>query len=658
MKKFTTWILTLIILSTATLGVNFAESSSNQKPKFTDTAEIIIGSNEIYHNDQAYLALSKNQVIKGTTYVSLRALCDVLKLNVHYDGLSKTFTLTDAYRTYSFVLESSTYTFNGQTFNFVNDKPLSIDGVLMMPLKQFTAHYKVYLTPSKGNRRITMNWNTFSPSQFSIKQTKIHATQTQVSFVDEFSKFSGKMVLDELWTGRFDVFPEAGTYTITRSVLTDDGVWQPPYALTVEVLPKNQPPVAEFKTNKEVYRIGEPIKYYDYSSDPESTIANKTWTNNAAAFFEKGKYDILLKVTDDMGQVSETAKTIEVTDEIMYSRDEFNKIFTPVGEKYTFQGSIVPSLERIRYTVLNTGYNLFRSNSPESAKEDGIYYEDVFSSPTRVLIHHLNLQANPVKYYLIASNPTDKPISFTVPYSGVGGPHKYITITGKISGTRYLESLEKPNQTEIILKPNEKKIILTRMSSTEVPNMQTISAHADVYTKAPLKLQMVILDSKKDVLENYDALTPVARDAVHRRGTFDNATKRITITERVGDTPVRLSLSDGTRDIKNKGVDAMTGDVMENDGIYGVVHEVILDRVAPNTVISINARGGAYSGSFRVNGKIIEATKISHLTNSNEAVILHRTGNQEERVEIYYIPASGSSLPLALLLDQIPKLKS
>lgn len=658
MKKFTAWILTLIILSTATLGLTFAESTDAKKPKFTDTAQIIIGSNEIYHNDQAYLALSKNQVLKGTTYVSLRALCDVLKLNVNYDGISKTFTLTDAYRTYSFVLESSTYTFNGQTFSFGKNKPLSMDGVLMMPLKTFTSHFNVYLTPSKGNRMITMNWNTFSPSQFSIKQSKIHATQTKVSFVDEFSKFSGKVVIDELWTGRFDVFPEAGTYTITRSVLTDDGVWQPPYAVTVEVLPKNQAPIADFKTNKDIYRIGEPIKYYDYSSDPENALENKSWTNNAPAFFEKGKYNISLKVTDDMGQVSEMVKTVEVTEEVLYTRDEFNKIFTPVGEKYTFQGSIVPKLERIRYTVVNTGYNLFRSNSPESANEDGIYYEDVVNSPTRVLIHHLNLQQNPVKYYLIASNPTDKPISFTVPYSGVGGPHKYITITGKISGTRYLESLEKPNQTEITLEPNEKKIILTRMSSTAVPNMQTISAHADVYTSAPLKLQMVILDSKKDVLANYDSLKPVARDAVHRRGTFDNATKRITITERVGDVPVRLSLSDGTRDIKNKGVDAMTGDVMENDGIYGVVHEVILETVAPNTVISINARGGVYSGTFRVNGKNIETTKTSHLTNSNEAVILHRTGSQEERVEIYYIPASGSSLPLALLLDQIPKLKS
>lgn len=657
MKKIATLMLTFIVLAVSTITINYSQTQNSKKEQFTDFGQIILGTNEIYHNNDAFIAQGKSEIVKGSTFVSLRSLATLLDLTIQYDGMTKTFSVYNRYNKITFVVDADRYFLNGSPVDFGTLKPYSKEDVLMVPLKTFTAPFNVSIEKDRFKNAVNLYWNTFVPGQFSIKEKKIYATQTQVTFLDDFTRFSGEEILDEMWTGKYDVYPEAGEYTITRSILTDDGVWQTPYVLTIEVLPPNQPPVAEFKTNKDVYKIGETLRYYDYSRDDEDAIAKIEWTNKEPAFFTAGEHDISLKVTDEMGLSHEMTKTITITEEVLYTKEEYSKLNTPIGEKYTIEGSQVPQLEKIRYTVLNTGYTLFRSNSPESAKEDGIYYEDIISGPTRVLIHHLNLQKNPVKYYLMASNPGDEPVTFTMPYSGVGGPHQYITLTGKAGVTKYLQSLSSPNKREITLKPGEKALILTRLNAIEVPHFQTISAHADVYTTKPLKLQMIILDSQKDIDTYYRFLKPLGRDEVHRRGTFENATKHITITERVGDTPSRLSLSDGTRDTNYPGVDAMTGDEMYNDGIYGVVHEVVLDEVAPNTIISINPRGGEYSGTFRVNGQIIETTRNSHLTSSNEAVVLYRTGNQAEKVEIYYIPASGSSLPLAMLFEQMPPIR-
>jgi hypothetical protein len=81
-------------------------------------------------------------------------------------------------------------------------------------------------------------------------------------------------------------------------------------------------------------------------------------------------------------------------------------------------------------------------------------------------------------------------------------------------------------------------------------------------------------------------------------------------------------------------------------------------EVAPRTLISLNARGGHYTGAFVVNGRVVEVTKGSILKNQEEACVLYRTGNRAETVEIVFTPASGSNLPIALLFEPLPEVRN
>ncbi|MGX8796797.1 stalk domain-containing protein [Fusibacter sp. JL298sf-3] len=653
------WIRTLVALALVVTAFipSASYAQSDEKSRYTDTVTLMIDSKSLYHNGERFESQRENTIVDGVTYTSLRSFAERLSLTLSFDNETKIVTLIGKGIHLSFQADSERYTVDGEAFTSEHGVPFIDEGVLMVPVKLFAQPFDIVVMPGEAPKTVDLFWSTVAYGQFSIEPTKIYATQTEVTYIDDYRDRGGAPILDEVWSEKYDVFPEAGVYTITRSVLTEDGVWQPPYSVTVTVLPPNQAPEASFRTNKDVYKIGEPINYYDDSTDAEDAIVSTDWFNKEPAFFEAGKQEIMIKVTDDFGLTGTFSKTITITDEVMYTRDEYNQLFVPVGEKYSFQGNLVPSIEKVPYTIVNRGYNLFRSNSPESALEDGIYYEDIISGPTRVMIHHQNHQAAPVRFYLVATNPNAEPIKITIPHVGIGGPHESIYLTGKLSVARYLETLNTPDNRVITLKPGESKVVMTPMSAAKVPYLSTISAHGDILTDNPLKLQMVILKDSKDLFESLPTLKKTMPDGVHKRGTYNNATKSIRLDRLLGETPMRLSLGDGTRDVNYKGRDGITGEVVDNDGIFGVVHTVQLERVAPNTLVSINARGGYYSGSFSINGEIIQATKVSHLLTPDEKVVLYRTGDTEELLEIQFIPASGSNLPLALLLEPLPEVK-
>lgn len=136
--------------------------------------------------------------------------------------------------------------------------------------------------------------------------------------------------------------------------------------------------------------MGEKITITDLSTDDENAITKRDWENKKLAFFQPGDVTITLTVTDKHGATGTKSETIKITNELLYNEDDFNKIFTPYGDKYTVDGSQVPTMATIPLTSTSSPRLLIRANSPERVFQDGIVYQETGSGSTRILVHHVN----------------------------------------------------------------------------------------------------------------------------------------------------------------------------------------------------------------------------------------------------------------------------
>ena len=93
-----------------------------------------------------------------------------------------------------------------------------------------------------------------------------------------------------------------------------------------------------------------------------------------------------------------------------------------------------------------------------------------------------------------------------------------------------------------------------------------------------------------------------------------------------------------------------------NIGNFGVLYKMNVN-LAPRTLITLNARGGLYAGGFLVNGQFVSVTNNDQLKDQNEAVVLYRSGDQPENVQLVYMIASGSNLPITMIFQPLPAIE-
>lgn len=417
----------------------------------------------------------------------------------------------------------------------------------------------------------------------------------------------------------------------------------------------NLAPEAYFTTNKESYKKGEKIVYTDQSTDDEGII-KREWVNNKERFFTAGEQVVTLRVTDAEGLVSEYSYKLMISEETLISEEDYSMISTPIGDKFAIDSASVLKFPIISYTPVSTGQQtLIRANSPETIREEGIYYRDTVSGNVRFLIHNQNNRSNSVRIYIIATNEGTVDSSVRSGRIGIGGPSTYVSATGKNSLARYLVDTAK--NTNVVVPAGQSRVVLSEISNVKINTGKVITAHADLYTDNPMKLSVVVVDDGKDVLQSLPMLPVLPWDGIHARGTFENGNRSITVQQSLGSSESRMLLADKTYDWYLPGIDATTGEAALNSGNYGVNYEVNLENVQPNTLIALNARGGHYGGAFLVNGKLTYMTNANILNNSGEAGVLYRTGNQSENVKIEFSPASGSNLPINLLFMPLPEME-
>ncbi|MGG1876808.1 stalk domain-containing protein [Paenibacillus cisolokensis] len=619
---------------------------------------LYMNSARMVQSGREYTAGQTMAVTNGVSYVAIRALVDRVGLRLTYDNTTKETIITRGNDVLRFKTNSNVYIVNGQQ-RTMKGAAYQSNNVFMVPLTSITQALDIPYRVDQPNKRVILNVSTKPIASFTVQPGEIFAGQTRVRYSTSAHSPVGLDIVDERWEGRQDLFHEPGLHTVSYSVQDSSGQWSDPYYVNIEVKAPNTPPVAMFMTDKNEYKIGEKITYINqsYDRDPGDEITYR-WENNEPAFFTAGRHTVTLVVTDSHGATSSYQKVIQVSSEVMYTRDEFNHLFTEIGDKFTFNGLQVPSMDLVPITRRSEPALLIRSNSPETVYREGIVYREVGVGNTRFMIHHLNATGKRMKMYVVATNINNTPARITTQYTGMGGPIDIPTATGRASVQRYLESMQSADSFKTIsLAPGESRVILDDLSRQSLANGHVVSMFADLYTDSPIRYDVIMIDEAKDPIQKLPHLILQPVDGVHNRGTYADATRIIETYERVGDTPARIAIGDRVNDPNLEGFDGITGVPQSNSGNFGVLYKIKLHRVAPNTLITLNPRGGRYMGAVMVNGNIINVPNSGAVAAPHEATVLYRTGDYERSVEILFTAAPGSSLPVNLLLQPLPESK-
>lgn len=615
---------------------------------------LYMNSNKMEQDGNTFLAGQPMTVKNGVSYVAIRALVDRVGYGVKYDNKTKETIIISGDNELRFKTNSKVYTVNGES-RTMKGPAYQQKNTFMVPLTSITQALNISYKVNQSAKTVVLNLHKKPVASFVISQKEIFAGDT-VDYVTSYSSPNGLEITSERWTGRQDSFDQAGTYTISYQVQDSNGQWSDPYSVTIQVLQPNLPPVAMFTTDKEQYKMGEKITYLDQSTDDEGKIEKTVWDNNPLAFFEPGPQTVTLTVTDNHGATDTYSKVINITNETLYNFSDFNLLFTPVGQKFTFNGGEVTSMEKVPYTYRDEASLLIRSNSPETVNTEGIVYQESSSGQTRFMIHHVNNTGKRVKMYVIATNNNPYPAVFEQQNMGFAGPTPFATVAGKLSIDKWFKSIQAgTDQKKEYFEPGESKLILTELNKTPMKEGQVISLYSDAFSDYSLDYNVILVEENKDPFEALPTLPVLDRDGVHNRGTYPNATRVITYDQQVGATPARLPLGDNASDPNLVGTDPMAYTDASNAGNFGVLYKITLSNVAPRTLISFNPRGGKYFGVALVNGQVVQIVDGSlSINTSSEQSVLYRTGSSSESVTILFSAAPGSNLPVNLLFTPLP----
>jgi PKD repeat protein len=639
-------LLSALMMFTIQLPAHAAEGGQ-------ETLILTQDSKEMLHNGNSVLASQPLTAVKGVSYVAAKSFMNEIYGTVVYDSKSKQYTLKSGDNVLRMQAGKSSYSINGSTKNMTG-APYVLKGSLMIPVRLAAQSFGITMKSQAKGKTVELTWSTAPVAKFSVSDINPYAQQTVVKYTDQAYHPSGLAIVEERWENKYDIFEQPGTYFVSRWVKDANGTWSEPYTVVITVKAPNQPPVASFATDKDTYRMGELITYTDQSTDDEDRIESRVWKNNARGFFEPGQQTVTLTVTDAHGEVSEISKTITITDETLYTQEEFNLLYTDIGEKFEISGPSVLQFPMMNYFINDRAQTLIRANSPETMLEEGIYYEDNVSGNVRFLLHNLNGRSNPVKIYVIVTNANPEPVTVRMGAKGIGGPNAFVSTVGRAVTGRFLESLLSPKYSYLQVPSGESRLLFPEYSEKAVKPGEVYSMFADVQLSGNLDFKVVVADTNREVMSYLPYAPLLPSNDRHIRGTFENANRIMYVNQTIGDVKSRMVLADNIVDTRLSGIDKTTGIPVLNAGNYGVVYTIQLGRVQPHTAIVVNPRGGHYAGAFTVNGRVVYTTNNSILRNPNEVGMLYKTGDSEEQVTITFTPANGSMLPINLLFMPMP----
>lgn len=403
-------------------------------------------------------------------------------------------------------------------------------------------------------------------------------------------------------------------------------------------------PQARFSTDKTTYAPGERVVYTEYPFDPDGAdITARRWTGRQDAYFQPGTYTVSLTVTNSRGLQSQPfTRTIRV---------EGTPIDTPLtyALKYALPGDSFADPQVLSYpsatptTAEGPSYPLLFSDSPEVPAQSGVLYQDSLSGRARLLAYHLNGLGRPARLYVMARNLESRPVEVRSERLGETAPTRIEGILGQVTLLEYFAS---GGGTVLNLLPGQTAAVY---ASPTLSAGSGVNVMQDLITSGRVELTFLMLE---------DALPPTAQvmqqlpylrpDGKHVRGTFPGAVRSLRVN--LSALPARIVIGDGRVDPALTGTDALTGQSVRLSGNYGVLYDLEVNG-ASGTAVALSPRGGLYRGAMNVqDGPITQTIKLPRTGNAlkpDEPVLLWRP--QSDRLNIDFVPSSGSNLPISLV---------
>ncbi|WP_189101701.1 stalk domain-containing protein [Deinococcus knuensis] len=403
-------------------------------------------------------------------------------------------------------------------------------------------------------------------------------------------------------------------------------------------------PQARFSTDKSVYAPGERVVYTEYPFDPDGAdITARRWTGRQDAYFQPGTYTVGLTVTNSRGLQSQPfTRTIRV---------EGTPADSPLtyALKYAQPGDAFPDPQILNYpsatpvTVDGPNYPLLFSDSPEVPTQSGILYQDSVQGRARLLAYHLNGLGRPARLYVMARNLEDRSVEVRSERLGETAPTRIEGLLGQVTLMEYFAS---SGGTTLSLMPGQSAAVY---ASPTLSAGSGVNVMQDLTTSGRVELTFLMLeDSLPPTGQVAQQLPYLQPDGRHVRGTFPDAVRHLRVN--LSSLPTRIVIGDGQVDPAIVGTDALTRQSVRLSGNYGVLYDLEVNGAA-GTAVALSPRGGLYRGAMNVqDGPITQTIKLPRSGNAlkpDEPVMLWRA--QSDRLNIDFVPASGSNLPISLV---------
>jgi hypothetical protein len=453
--------------------------------------------------------------------------------------------------------------------------------------------------------------------------------------------------------------------TAVSATVIFDGV-QRLVAITVS---KDRPaiarlPVARFGTDKREYRLGEPVRIIEYSYDPDGVgIVFLRYTGREDAYFTPGLKTITLVATNALGRASEPYTVqIRVTPDVMYSPKGYALRFTPIGK--TFQDTEVLNYPSFTPSRIDDVTPLLVSDSPEEPDRSGLLYSDTVEGSARLVAYHINPLQTLGRVLVLVSNlePTATEVR-AVRFGETSGTQ----IAGLLGQVSLLDFLTSPGGERLRLAPGQSTALYM---SAPLEQGQGVNVKFDLETTGRVTVSTYFLEdgtfnpgltqaTSDALLEALLELPVLEVDTNHVRGTFPGAVRRLRLDlgQLQPGAVSRLIIGDNLSDPAMTGRDAISDRAVTLLGNYSMTYKITLEN-AVGTVGALVPRGGPYSGAIRVGSTYLSVPDSGVLYRNDLPYVVYRAlhATADGRVEIEFVPASGSFLPVNLLLYRLENL--
>ncbi|CAG7619311.1 copper amine oxidase N-terminal domain-containing protein [Paenibacillus allorhizosphaerae] len=404
----------------------------------------------------------------------------------------------------------------------------------------------------------------------------------------------------------------------------------------------NSRPIAIFATDKAVYRIGEPVAYIDLSYDPDSEgLPKYEWTGNKEAFFEPGTYPVSLRIADPHSEWSETfTHEVTVIDEVLHTKSEYPWYAKPVGsfvkdESADWKRQLAEARQLPAIVTIPEERKLVISgNAPHTIDRTGIVYQERVNGKARIVLHHVNGMAQPVRFAAVVQNPdTLKKLTVRVTRTGVMQPTLLHRYNAREATVDFLTKAAADEQLEI--KPGE-TVTLEQYTLSDGQGFASIS---DIETDGPANVGFIAAKPN-------EPLPPLPAAGKTEQGQAQG---------QKSDSAYSAVRMDADADAQHLTGLSQWSFGEQSDFGAGMTYSLHLYHPR-QAALALLVKDGVADGTLKVNGTVVPLPQ-GGITDQDGAFLFYRATGLEASVDIEWMPAPGSKQPVQWLLYPLEQKK-